>query len=308
MVLEAPSATASAGGLSCVHAASQSPTVLRHRASWLDAVLVDSQSDDVVFDAHADGLVGHALSVLGALGNSRTGRSLCFDEFYSPNLGKPTAGSDSAVRSSLSARLRLMGAPRCSPSNVCLQEVFKSVDTVDVTPTLAVRPYDADKLVAVKSTHSTVDLLPLLDDEAYAFATNYDDESLLDDELAAEAAAAVGPPYLDPALRCPAELLGLVLRLSARKLLVFRLSRRTVIGAFTVNKKDGKLRLVFDCRSANVLCRPPPKSFLSTSGGLSRLRLSKHALREGHRGQCDGTIVAVDLVDGFYLFRWTALS
>ena len=121
MVLDAPNATTSAGGLSRVHAASHSPTVLRQRASWLEAVLDELQSDDIFFDVHADGLVGDALSVLGALGNSRTGRSLCSDDSYSPNLGEPTAGSDSAVHESLSARLRLMGAPRCSPSNVCLQ-------------------------------------------------------------------------------------------------------------------------------------------------------------------------------------------
>ena len=52
-----------------------------------------------------------------------------------------------------------------------------------------------------------------------------------------------------------------------------------------------------------------PESYLSTSGALSQLRLSRHVLDAGRRTvEYDGRIIAVDLVGGFYLFRWPKLS
>ena len=67
------------------------------------------------------------------------------------------------------------------------------------------------------------------------------------------------PLYTDPALRRYDVLLDLALSLHQRGLLVFRLRRAGQVGVFTVEKKEGKLRLIFDCRLLNELCQDPPK-------------------------------------------------
>ena len=77
-------------------------------------------------------------------------------------------------------------------------------------------------------------------------------------------------------------------------------------GVFAVRKKRGRLRLVFDCRQANLLCRVPDKSHLSTSAALCGLRI-RHGAAYG-RLPFEGSVISLDLEDSFYLFRWQELS
>eukprot|EP00959_Pyramimonas_sp_CCMP1952_P327050 6846124-Pyramimonas_sp.AAC.1 len=92
---------------------------------------------------------------------------------------------------------------------------------------------------------------------------------LPDDENRIAADAQV-KPYLDPVLRDPKNVRSLVQKLHDAKMLSFRRRVRCFVGASTVIKKDGyHLRLVLDCRPANVLHRPPPESQLAAASSLA---------------------------------------
>eukprot|EP00959_Pyramimonas_sp_CCMP1952_P147088 3078556-Pyramimonas_sp.AAC.1 len=65
---------------------------------------------------------------------------------------------------------------------------------------------------------------------------------------------------------------ALVNELNDAGMLSFRRRARCFAGAFAVIKKDGHhLRLVLDCRAANVLHRDPPASQLATASALAGL-------------------------------------
>eukprot|EP00972_Heterocapsa_arctica_P096796 14281036-Heterocapsa_arctica.AAC.1 len=57
-----------------------------------------------------------------------------------------------------------------------------------------------------------------------------------------------GRPYTDPLLERPGALRRLVVKLHADGLFVFTRRCRAKTGVFTVGKKDGSLRLVYDRR------------------------------------------------------------
>lgn len=82
----------------------------------------------------------------------------------------------------------------------------------------------------------------------------------------------------------------------------FRLQRKSSVGLFCVAKKGDKQRLVVDCRPTNALFEDSPKTWLSTPAVLGQLSLPRT------EGMCAPNISAVDLVDSFYLFEYTALA
>jgi hypothetical protein len=95
---------------------------------------------------------------------------------------------------------------------------------------------------------------------------------------------------------------------------------RCRVGCFFVNKKDGMLRLVIDCRWSNRMCRTPPASRLAVPSSLARLNVSDSALAfadsqledwgggMGEGGDDDLYGYSVDLTDGFYQFRCAAMA
>ena len=93
----------------------------------------------------------------------------------------------------------------------------------------------------------------------------------------------------------------LAVELLRRGLAVARLTRRGIVGTFTVTKKRQRLRLIFDCRQVNATCKKPPKTHLSTAGALSQLRVDR---RPGESSRpYRGAVCSVDLVDSFYRFE-----
>ena len=94
---------------------------------------------------------------------------------------------------------------------------------------------------------------------------------------------------------------------------------RCFIGVFFVQKKDGSIRMVLDCRPANELHRVPPRTLLSAPGALGNLNLSE-SWREYVQSQLgEDEVVAdwrsfdphgagVDLQDGFYQYLVPELS
>ena len=85
------------------------------------------------------------------------------------------------------------------------------------------------------------------------------------------------------------------------------LVRRGRVGLFTVGKKDGRLRLVFDSRWTNMLFKDPPWTALSTPGALEELSLYD-SLSPGVGRSYVGSVGAIDLVDSFYQFRTLRLA
>ena len=135
---------------------------------------------------------------------------------------------------------------------------------------MKVAPYDPEKVRIVKSSNwAPVALEPLLDPEAREMAA-HPERYILEERAPSRAADFIF--YSDPALRIQDTLLQLKHRLIEKGLIVFRLDKACTIGVFFVSKKDGSLRLIFDCRGANMLCVPP-----------------RRHRREAQRDECDKT-------------------
>ena len=62
------------------------------------------------------------------------------------------------------------------------------------------------------------------------------------------------------------------------------------------------LRLIFDCRLANLLCRDPPRVKMANPGALANLRFPHQPGSVAI--PYDGHVGAIDFVDSFYLFEF----
>ena len=65
----------------------------------------------------------------------------------------------------------------------------------------------------------------------------------------------------------------------------------------------GSNTLILDCRTVNQLCRQPPRTHLSSPGGLSRVRFASgidDPSDSGESSRFEGSVSALDLVDSFY--------
>ena len=89
-------------------------------------------------------------------------------------------------------------------------------------------------------------------------------------------------------------------RLDAVGLITWRRVCRQQIGVFFVQKKNGEIRMVLDCRPSNACHQPPPHSALATAGALATINLADSWLgggdAEGERP--DPHAGSVDLADG----------
>jgi hypothetical protein len=149
-----------------------------------------------------------------------------------------------------------------------------------------------------------------------------------DEEMAQLQPEDVVEPYLDPVLRGPRAMRELVNKLHAAGLLTWRRRCRAKAGCFCVAKKDGHLRVIFDCRPLNAMSKAPPTSTLSTPSSFSNLDWSdpspadeEELLETIHRSGHDQSetaeqppdddvlcFSAVDLSDAFYQLGWQGLS
>ena len=85
-----------------------------------------------------------------------------------------------------------------------------------------------------------------------------------DDELEKLTWCEHARPYSGPLLQRGSEGLREVVALLDRAgLIVYNKVRRGLVGIFTVKKKDGSQRLIFDCRLINRMFRDPPWTALS---------------------------------------------
>ena len=104
----------------------------------------------------------------------------------------------------------------------------------------------------------------------------------------------VRQPYSDPRLRDPKLYAGFLHRLVDADLVELTLTQPCeIIEAFFVSKKDGRLRMVIDCRRSNCWFAEPDKVALATAECLSRIELEPGS--ELH-------VATADLKDAFYHF------
>ena len=233
------------------------------------------------------------------------------------------------ARRGIARQVRRLGAPE-RPAGA-LEELLKTKDVYDLDRQVSVRPYEASRIRAVREGVVPRDILrsSLLRGRALEAATSPLSYILKsDDEMARMQPEDFVEPYVDPALRGRRAMRELVDKLLAAGLLTWRRRCRAKCGCFCVAKKDGNLRLIFDCRPLNALSKPPPTSTLSTPSSFSNLdwtdpspqeeaelltRLREERpedVDEDEREPDDDVLCfsAVDLSDAFYQLKWEGLS
>ena len=86
----------------------------------------------------------------------------------------------------------------------------------------------------------------------------------------------IGEPkyYVDPSLRSARRYSVFIRRLHRAGLVSFSLKASAHIGFFAVLKKDGRHRLILDCRPVNRLFRAPPGVDLLTGEGFARVEVA----------------------------------
>jgi hypothetical protein len=217
-----------------------------------------------------------------------------------------------------SENLSLLGPPPTDTPVVgsCLASIVHSSDTIHGEDVNSVRGYDPAKLNLLRDSYAPVNVLPLLDSCThdwfyYAEANILKKDSEIDHEAIAEISL-----YTDPAFSCYQVYLDFVRQLRKRGVIVYRLTRRSTIGIFFVDKKSNFIRMVLDCRVTNALCVDPPHTFLTTPTALVKMRIvfddavGKQAAQtpELSDGPYTGRISVLDLVDSFYQLGYEQLS
>ena len=205
-----------------------------------------------------------AADAVSALTSARTRLPLGFSGQSASTNFSCLVGGRSSLVDRLQQRVALNDFPddTVPAFNQCLSDIVKSDNTYRLQGATTVRPDNRDLLNICSADHTSVPLEPLLDGDALAAAT--DPESwILSDEDDLCASGTKFAVYSDPALKDRDTLLELIVALRRRDLICFRRRRYGWVGVFTVDKKKVQLRLVFDCRASNELCRSPPIFFLS---------------------------------------------
>ncbi|CAK0868150.1 unnamed protein product, partial [Prorocentrum cordatum] len=203
-----------------------------------------------------------------------------------------------------------IGAPPSDlSSEVALRELqvgtaYGGCDPVSVAPFV----HDLVSLPAVGG--ALVPLDQLLGKDGPDIVRRFISSKVLSSHDAAEAKKDSGfaRPYLDPVLRRREDYLAFIRRLGKANMLDFRLDGGDFeeVGLFTVWKKDGRQRLVIDCRGSSLHFAEPNKTSFASGASFSRMEL-----QEGEQLWTGG----VDIADAFYnmglpgeLRRYFALS
>ncbi|CAK0816959.1 unnamed protein product, partial [Prorocentrum cordatum] len=179
-------------------------------------------------------------------------------------------------------------------TEVALQELQVGAGYSDGEPvTVAPFAHDLVSLPAVGGT--PVPLSQLLGDDGPDIVRRFITSKVLPIQSAEifKKEAGFARPYLDPVLRQPAAYLAFVERMRDGGMLEFRIDEGDFeeVGLFTVWKKDGRQRLVIDCRGSNFRFGEPDKTSLASGGSFSSIELAP--------GEVLWT-AGVDIADAFY--------
>ena len=212
---------------------------------------------------------------LNALSESRAGQPLRL------RAGQAIAGFrgrlGAAVRTNLRSRLRhLLPSPAADESAGALAGLLKSSSTEFLSGHTSVEPYDASRVNVVHAGVVPIDVFDVVPHDVQAvLRAPFQYIVHTDPELCSRPDESFPRAYSDPVfVSNPSLLKELIFRLHRLGLSCFTLVRRATVGVFTVTKKGGQLRLVFDCRPANYLHRSPPHTPLATPQAFNTLRLN----------------------------------
>ena len=161
----------------------------------------------------------------------------------------------------------------------------------------AVKPYDSTLLSLPEHGSKAVPLHRLLGEDGMEIVGEFIHSRLLDEGEAHRNLVGCGlrQCYSDPRLRIPSVYREFVSRLASADVVEFSLEApRERIEMFFVGKKDGRLRMVADCRRSNCWFSSPDRVKLCTAEALSRISLDPG----GHL-----SISTADLKDAFYHFE-----
>ena len=190
-----------------------------------------------------------------------------------------------------------------------LRELLKSRDVYDLDRDTTRRPFNFEKVCVVRDGVNPIPLESVCGPHALPTVLNpYAHILKSDAEIAELRPEDHVTPYTDPVLQRPGELRRLVNKLHETRFLTFRRVCRSKVGIFTVAKKDGLLRLIFDCRPANVLHREPPRSELSAANAYTNIDWSDDTLQSTPERPAQLCFSALDLTDAFYQHGWERMS
>lgn len=161
----------------------------------------------------------------------------------------------------------------------------------------AVKPYDSSLLSLPEHGSKAVPLHQLLGEDGMDIVGEFIHSRLLDEGEAFKCLAKCGlrQCYSDPRLRIPSVYREFVCRLASADVVEFSLEApRERVEMFFVGKKDGRLRMVADCRRSNCWFSSPDSVKLCTAEALSRISLEPGS----HLN-----ISTADLKDAFYHFE-----
>ncbi|CAK0806316.1 unnamed protein product, partial [Prorocentrum cordatum] len=179
-------------------------------------------------------------------------------------------------------------------TEVALRELQVGAGYSDGEP-VAVAPFAHDLVSLPAVGGAPVPLSQLLGDDGPDIVRRFITSKVLPIQSAEifKKKAGFARPYLDPVLRQPAAYLAFVERMRDGGMLEFRVDEGNFeeVGLFTVWKKDGRQRLVIDCRGSNFRFAEPDKTSLASGGSFSSIELAP--------GEVLWT-AGVDIADAFY--------
>ena len=141
-----------------------------------------------------------------------------------------------------------------------------------------VRPYDRSLVSLPDCGASAIDATHLLDDRGREILEQFDSCMLAPDWVQGQIfeKGTHIKPYMDEVLRSSPQVYSDFIKdLFDRGMLEFRRSATSIITPFFVAKKNGKIRLVLDCRATNQLFEPPPDIALAAGYSFGRLEIGE---------------------------------
>ena len=159
-----------------------------------------------------------------------------------------------------------------------------------------VKTYSPDLLSLPDQGNQAIPLETLLGSDGRDIVGEFVRTRLLnaDEARIARGRSGVDKAYSDPRLRDPKVYRGFVKRLIGADLIEMSVETpKERVEVFFVGKKDGRLRMVVDCRLSNTHFKPPDKVTLCTAEALSRIEIEQGT---------ELVVCTADLKDAFYHF------
>ena len=129
----------------------------------------------------------------------------------------------------------------------------------------------------------------VLDNEAARLLVDFETTLMADDDVVRQRREdGPGRPYFDTVLRSNrAAYIDFLKRLADVNILAPRTSVMDTITPFFVGKKDGRLRLVLDCRLANMRFRHAPYTEIAAAESISMLEVPEGGQQELYVASAD---------------------